>query len=187
MLIRLTIFKIPASKNRAAARIMNLVADAGFGRATAAAPGKIRSPHPTDHQIGDFLEMRKVFVSALIIAAIFAIGVSQEKSASASRDDLAKLARAPIESEGVGRAVVFVSDENGEPVPDAHATLESRYGGDRFCESFGSTNREGAIALLPIHMGALKLVVKAKGFETAAVEVRASSLSQPVRVTIARK
>jgi hypothetical protein len=131
--------------------------------------------------------MRKVFVSALIIAAMFAIGVSQDKSSSASRDDLAKLARAPIESEGVGRAVVFVSDENGEPVPGAHATLESRYGGDRFCESFGSTNREGAIALLPIHMGMLKLVVKAKGFETAAVEVQASSLSQPVRVTMARK
>ncbi len=132
--------------------------------------------------------MRKLFASALILAAMFALGIAQDDNTSnASREEIAKLARAPIEAEGVGRAVIFVSDESGNPVKGAHATLESTYGNDRFCESFGSTNKEGAIALLPIHMGALKLIVKAKGYETARLDVTASSLSEPVRVTISKK
>ncbi len=131
--------------------------------------------------------MRKVFMSALIIAATFSIGMAQETVPSESRDEIAKLARAPIETQGVGRAVVFVSDTDGAPVRGAHATLESIWGRDNFCESFGWTNKDGAIALLPIHMGTLKLIVKAKGYETARVEVAVRSLSEPVRVTLTRK
>jgi hypothetical protein len=36
-------------------------------------------------------------------------------------------------------------------------------------------------------MGKLKLVVKAKGYQTQKLEVDASALSEPVRVTLARK
>lgn len=131
--------------------------------------------------------MRKLFMSALIIAAAFSIGMAQDNASSQSREEIAKFARAPIEAEGVGRAAVFVSDENGNPVKGAYATLESTWGRDNFCESYGWTNNNGAIALLPIHMGTLKLIVKAKGFETAKVEVTARSLSEPISVTLSHK
>jgi len=131
--------------------------------------------------------MRKLFISTLIIAAAFSICIAQENVSSQSREDIAKLARAPIATDGIGRAAVFVSDANGDPVKGAYATLESTWGRDNFCESFGWTNNNGAIALLPIHMGTLKLIVKAKGYETSRVEVAASSLSEPISVTLSRK
>ena len=131
--------------------------------------------------------MRKLFLSALIIAAAFSIGMAQDDVSSASREEIAKFARAPIETEGVGRAAVFVSDVNGNPIKGAYASLESIWGRDNLCESFGWTNNNGAIALLPIHMGTLKLIVKAKGYETAKVEVAARSLSEPINVTLSRK
>ena len=131
--------------------------------------------------------MRKLFISALLIAAAFSIGLAQENVASQSRDDIAKLARAPIEPEGVGRAAVFVSDANGDPIKGAYATLESIWGRDNLCESFGWTNKNGAIALLPIHMGTLKLTVKAKGYETTTVNVATRSLSEPINVTLSSK
>lgn len=131
--------------------------------------------------------MRKLLMSVLIIAASFSVGMAQDNVSTQSREDIAKLARAPIEAEGVGRAAVFVSDVNGDPVKGAYVTLESTWGRDNFCESFASTNKDGAIALLPIHMGTLKLIVKAKGYETAKFQVTASSLSEPIRVTLSRK
>lgn len=131
--------------------------------------------------------MRNLLMSALIIAAAFSLCMAQDNTSSQSRNEIAKLARAPIETEGVGRAAVFVSDESGNPVKGAYATLESLWGRDNFCESFGWTNNNGAIALLPIHMGSLKLIVKAKGYETAKLEVTASSLSEPIRVTLSLK
>lgn len=131
--------------------------------------------------------MRKLFLSALIIAAAFSIGMAQDDVSSMSREEIAKFARAPIETEGVGRAAVFVSDVNGNPIKAAYASLESIWGRDNLCESFGWTNKNGAIALLPIHMGTLKLIVKAKGYETAKVEVAARSLSEPINVTLSRK
>jgi hypothetical protein len=131
--------------------------------------------------------MRKLFASALIIAATFLFGMAQDNSSQQSREELAKLAKAPNEVDGIGRAIVFVSDENGQPVKGAYATLESTWGGDHYCESFGSTDREGAIALLPIHMGTLRLVVKAKGYQTSKTTISTSSLSEPLRVTLSRK
>lgn len=131
--------------------------------------------------------MRKLLMSVLIIAASFSVGMAQDDVSSQSREDIAKLARAPIEAEGIGRAAVFVSDVNGDPVKGAYVTLESTWGRDNFCESFASTNKNGAIALLPIHMGTLKLIVKAEGYETAKLQLTAASLSEPVRVTLTRK
>jgi hypothetical protein len=131
--------------------------------------------------------MRKLLLSVLIIMAACSVGMSQENVASQTRVEIAKLARAPVETEGVGRAVVFVSDVNGQPVKGAHASLESTWGRDNFCESYGWTNNNGAIALLPIHMGTLKLIVKAKGYETQEVEVAKRSLSEPIEVTLSVK
>lgn len=131
--------------------------------------------------------MRKLFLSALIIAAAFSIGMAQDNVSSQSREEIAKFARAPLQVDGIGRAAVFVSDVNGNPVKGAYATLESTWGRDNFCESFGWTNNNGAIALLPIHMGTLKLIVKVRGYETARVDVAARSLSEPISVTLSPK
>jgi hypothetical protein len=131
--------------------------------------------------------MRKLLASAIIIMALCLIGTAQDDAAQLSREEAARLAKAPSAVDGIGRAVVFVSDENGNPIKGAHATLESTWGGDHYCESFGSTGREGAIALLPIHMGTLRLVVKAKGYQTSKTTISTSSLSEPLRVTLSRK
>lgn len=131
--------------------------------------------------------MRKLFASALIIAALLTAGLAQDQTAPQNREELARLAQAPASRDAIGRAVIFVSDADGKPVKGAYATLESIWGGDHYCESFGYTNGEGAIALPPIHMGEVKLVVKAKGYQTSRVNVAADALSDPINVTLIRK
>lgn len=131
--------------------------------------------------------MRKFFIAALIAAATFSLVPAQQETTPATLESITRLAKAPMQPDGLGRAVILVSDKDGNPVGNAYAKLESVWGGDHFCESWGSTNNMGAIALSPIRMGKLKLMVKAKGYETQKIEVDASSLSEPVRVTLARK
>lgn len=131
--------------------------------------------------------MRKLFIAALIIAATFTAGLSQNNGTTPSNEQLAKLAHAPSQADGLGRAVVIVTDRDGNAVRDAYIKLDSTWGGDNFCESWGSTNSNGAIALNPIHMGSLKLTIKAKGYQTQKLEVQASSLNEPVRVTLTAK
>ncbi len=135
--------------------------------------------------------MRKLLTAALVIAASFSLSLAQGASQSAqpqmSKEQIVKMARAPLQPDGIGRAVVIVEDENGNPVPGAFAKLESNWGTDNFCESWASTGAEGAVALNPIHMGQLKLVVKAKGYQTQKIDVQANSLSEPVHVTLTKK
>ncbi|HEX8493873.1 MAG TPA: hypothetical protein VF658_13595 [Pyrinomonadaceae bacterium] len=132
--------------------------------------------------------MRKLFIAALILSATFSIALAQQETTTQpSLEEITRRARAPKQVDGLGQAVVIVSDKDGNPIPNAYTKLESVWGGDHFCESWGSTNSLGAIALNPIHMGKLKLMVKAKGYQTQKIEVDANSLSEPVRVTLARK
>jgi hypothetical protein len=131
--------------------------------------------------------MRKLFIAALIVAAAFSFAPAQEGATAQSLENITRLAKAPQQSDGLGRAVILVTDSNGNAIPNAYAKLESVWGGDHFCESWGSTGSLGAIALNPIHMGKLKLMVKAKGYQTQKIEVDASALSEPVRVQLARK
>ncbi len=131
--------------------------------------------------------MRKFFIAALMVVAAFSFAPAQQESTQLSLENITRLARAPQQPDGLGRAVILVSDKDGNPIRNAYAKLESVWGGDQFCESWGSTNNLGAIALNPIHMGKLKLMVKAKGYETQKIEVDASTLSEPVRVTLVRK
>lgn len=132
--------------------------------------------------------MRKLFIAALILIATFSVALAQQETTTQpSLEEITRRARAPKQVDGLGQAVVIVSDKDGNPIQNAYTKLESVWGGDHFCESWGSTNSLGAIALSPIHMGKLKLMVKAKGYETQKIEVDASSLSEPVRVTLARK
>jgi hypothetical protein len=131
--------------------------------------------------------MRKLFFAALIIAASVSLCMAQGGSTPQNLNETIKQAKAPLKPEGIGRAVVVVSDENGSPVKNAFAKLESNWGADQFCETWGATDEHGAIALIPIHMGRLKLKVKAKGYRAQDVTVNADSLNEPVRVTLTRK
>ena len=132
--------------------------------------------------------MRKLFLAALIIAAAFSMGLAQQgPNETKSTEELLKMGRAPSGTDGIGRAVIEVEDEQGRPVPIAFVTLSSLWGGDQFCETYGGVNKDGVIALLPIHMGKLKLKVKAKGYQTFETTIDPATLSEPVIVKLEKK
>ncbi|MGB9178439.1 MAG: hypothetical protein WCB68_04255 [Pyrinomonadaceae bacterium] len=133
--------------------------------------------------------MRKLFVAALIVASAFTIAFAQDPNTTLqqSTEEIARLAKAPSQPGGLGRAVVIVTDTNNNPIKNAYAKLESVWGGDNFCESWGDTNSNGIIALNPIHMGTLKLKVKAKGYRSMEMNVPADALGKPIIVGLARK
>ena len=131
--------------------------------------------------------MRKLLTAALIVAATFSFALAQQETTQKALENITRLAHAPSLPDGIGRAVILVSDKDGNPINNAYAKMESIWGGDNFCESWGTTGSLGALALNPIHMGKLKLTIKAKGYETQKITVDASSLSEPVRVTLVRK
>ena len=128
--------------------------------------------------------MSKVLSVLLIIAATFAIALSQEPSQSQSPPSRGV---APKVADGIGRADVRVFDESGNPIRNAYVKLESSRSDGFFCESWDNTDERGIAALPPLHMGTLKLKVKAKGFKTQEVEVPAGDLDNPVRVTLKKK
>ena len=131
--------------------------------------------------------MRKLFLAALIIAAAFSLGLAQQGPNEPNMGDPLRMGRAPSGPDAVGRAVIQVKDANGNPIPGAYVTLDSIWGGDHFCQSYGGVNSNGVIALLPIHMGKLKLKVKAKGYKTQVVEIDPGALNDPVVVTLVKK
>ena len=129
--------------------------------------------------------MSKVLSVLLLIAASFSIALSQEPSRNS--DEPPSQGIAPKEPNGIGRADVRVFDESGNPIRNAYIKLESTRNDGFFCESWGETDARGIIALLPIHMGSLKLKVKAKGYRAQELEVPASELGNPVHVTLKKK
>ncbi len=132
--------------------------------------------------------MRKFLVSALIILSLFAAALAQGGvNQTPDMGDELRLGHAPSQPNGIGRAVVQVFDEQGNPVQGAYLKLQSIWGDDNLCESYGWTNQRGVLAMLPIHMGTLKLKVKAKGFKTQELDVNPSTLGEPLHVTLTRK
>ncbi len=129
--------------------------------------------------------MSKVLSLLLIITAAFSVAIAQEPARGA--DEPASQGVAPKEANGIGRADVRVFDENGNAIKDAYVKLESTRTDGFFCESWGDTDTHGMIALPPIHMGTLKLKVKAKGYQSQELQVLASDLDKPVRVTFKKK
>ena len=129
--------------------------------------------------------MSKVLSVILIIVASFSIALAQEPSQNT--DTSPSHGIAPKVTNGVGRADVRVFDEKGNPIRNAYVKLESTRTDGFFCESWGDTDANGVIALPPIHMGSLKLKVKAKGFKQQELDVPADSLGDPVRVTLKKK
>lgn len=132
--------------------------------------------------------MRKLFITALIIAASFSLSLGQsQQDSTQTSNDIPNMGRAPSQPNGVGRLDLRVLDEDGNPIKGAYAKLESERSDGYFCESWNSTNDKGVAVLPPIHMGELTLVIKAKGYQTLKIDVPANSLSEPVRVTMHRK
>ena len=132
--------------------------------------------------------MRKLFIAALIITASFSLSLGQSQQDGVQNGtDIPNMGRAPAQPNGIGRLDLRVVDQDGNPVKGAHAKLESERSDGYFCESWNSTDQRGVAVLPPIHMGELTLVIKAKGYQTLKINVPASSLSEPVKVTLHRK
>ena len=129
--------------------------------------------------------MTKVLSLIFIIVASFSIALGQEPALN--NDTLPSQGRAPKVPDGIGRADVRVFDEKGNPIRNAYVKLESTRTDGFFCESWGETDANGVIALLPIHMGSLRLKVKAKGFRAQELDVPAAELGEPVHVTLKKK
>ena len=129
--------------------------------------------------------MSKIFPVLFIIVTSFSVALSQEPSRN--NDGPPSQGIAPKEPNGIGRADVRVFDETGNPIRNAYVKLESTRTDGFFCESWNNTDERGLAALLPIHMGNLKLKVKAKGYRPQELEVPASELGDPVRVTLKKK
>lgn len=129
--------------------------------------------------------MSKVLSILLIVFATS--GVASSQKASPNSDNPPSQGIAPKVTNGIGRADVRVFDESGNPIRNAYVKLESTRSDGFFCESWGDTDERGIIALLPIHMGSLKLKVKAKGYHSLILNVPAEELGNPVRVTLTKK
>jgi hypothetical protein len=130
--------------------------------------------------------MYRVFCAIFAIVLVTGVVNSQEAVPAAS-PEIKNMGVAPKKPNGVGRLDLRVFDEQGNPVKGAEAKLVSKRSDGFQCESWGATNAMGVAVLPPLHMGNLKLKIKAKGFKTQSVEVPASSLGEPVKVTLLRK
>jgi hypothetical protein len=132
--------------------------------------------------------MRKLFLATIIIVATFSVAAAQDAAASSStQSDIPNMGKAPTQPNGIGRLDARVFDEAGNPVSGAYLKLESERTDGYFCESWNSSDSRGVSVLPPLHMGNLKLIVKAKGYETLKLNVPADSLNEPLRVTLVRK
>ena len=129
--------------------------------------------------------MSKILSLLFILVAAFSVAVAQEPTRNT--DQPASQGVAPKEPNGIGRADVRVFDENGNAIKNAYVKLESTRTDGFFCESWGDTDERGIIALPPIHMGTLKLKVKAKGYQSQELEVPTGDLGNPVHVTLKKK
>lgn len=131
--------------------------------------------------------MRKLFLATIIIVATFSVASAQDSASSAPAGDIPNMGRAPSQPNGIGRLDARVFDEAGNPVRGAHLKLESERTDGFFCESWNSSDARGVSVLPPLHMGNLKLIVKAKGYETLKINVPTENLNEPFRITLVRK
>ena len=130
--------------------------------------------------------MRKLLLASLLVLSVFG-GAALAQTPAPQGSDVPNMGRAPRQPDGVGRLDLRVFDEQGNPVEGVRADLKSRRSNGFQCESWNWTNAQGVAVLPPLHMGRLQLTLKAKGFETLKLNVDASSLDQPLRVTMVRK
>ncbi len=132
--------------------------------------------------------MRKLFLFAFLsIATLGVTAQAQTGGATNNNGDIPNMGRAPSQPDGVGRLDLRVVDEDGNPIKGVRADLKSTRMNGFLCESWNWTDARGVAVLPPLHMGRLQLTLKAKGFENMKLDLPASDLNQPVRVTLVRK
>jgi hypothetical protein len=132
--------------------------------------------------------MRSLIFAIFIAIAAASAALAQEPApTSNSASDIPNMGHAPSRPNGIGRLDLRVFDESGNPVQGAFAKLESKRSDGFFCESWASTSARGVAVLPPLHMGQLKLIIKAPGFQTLKLTIPTEDLAQPVRVTLKRK
>ncbi|MDT7604116.1 MAG: hypothetical protein QOF61_2113 [Acidobacteriota bacterium] len=128
--------------------------------------------------------MRKLILATLFALALACGALAQSNG---SQSDIPNMGKAPTEPNGIGRLDARVFDEAGNPVQGVYLKLESHRSDGFFCESWNSTDARGVSVLPPIHMGQLKLVVKAKGYEDQKFDVEPGSLGEPLHITLKKK
>lgn len=138
--------------------------------------------------------MRKLFLVAFAAFSMVAGTVSAQQMTQSSAAEPPSAGRAPQAINGVGQLDVRVKDEQGNPVRNASIELKSRRTDGFLCEAYSTTDARGIAldslgrpGMPPLHMGNLKVKVKAKGFRTAELDVPYTSLNEPLRVTLVRK
>ena len=126
--------------------------------------------------------MRRLLIATLLLVSAFGAAAAQTPGG-----EIPNMGRAPKQTDGVGRLDLRVVDQDGNPVQGVRADLQSKRSDGFLCESWNWTDARGVAVLPPLHMGRLQLTLKAKGFETMKLDIPASDLNQPVRVTMIRK
>ena len=128
--------------------------------------------------------MRKLILATLFVAAACVGALAQSNT---SQSDIPNMGRAATEPNGIGRLDARVVDDAGNPVKGVYLKLESNRSDGFFCESWNWTDDRGVAVLPPLHMGTLKLIVKAKGYEDQKLDISPSSLGDPLKITLHKK
>ena len=128
--------------------------------------------------------MRKLFLVTLIIAALCGVAAAQNDAANSNAKEVPNMGHAPAGPNAIGRLDARVFDETGQPIEGAYLKLDSNRSDGFFCECWNSTDERGVAVLPPIHVGTLKLTIKAKGYETQKISIDPSALAQPVHITL---
>lgn len=101
------------------------------------------------------------------------------------------MGHAPQTPGGSGRMDLRVFDQQGNPIKGVQAKLVSKYPAGLpkgfICDCAKTSDAAGRILMDPLHIGQLKLTLKADGYQPQEVAVSAEQLAQPVRVTLISK
>ena len=126
--------------------------------------------------------LRKLILALAISLSLFGANAALAQTGA----PLPNRGHAPTQPDGLGRLDLRVVDEQGQPVKGALAKLTSNRAGGFLCETWNSTDADGAAMLPPLHVGRLKLMVKAPGYRAQTIDLAPSALAQPIRVTLVR-
>jgi CHAT domain-containing protein/tetratricopeptide (TPR) repeat protein len=129
---------------------------------------------------------RAVNASILHGAAAAACFSVVNGGASDSQSEPSNMGHAPNVPDGIGRADLRVVDQAGNPVNGVQAKLESKRPNHFTCQTWSATDTFGRAVLPPLHVGQLKLSVKAAGYQSLTAVLGPEQLAQPVRVQLAR-
>lgn len=122
----------------------------------------------------------------LILAVAVCLSFVTLPAAAQNNSEIPNRGVAPKTADGLGRLDLRVSDAEGRPVRGAQAKLVSERRGGFVCETWNTTDARGVAVLPPLHVGTLRLSIKAPGFRAQTLTLSPADLGRPVRVALAR-